>query len=125
MRGGLSDRLLSVYTAAFLIFMFAPLILMVVASFNDISPSSVTDWRGTTGKWYAFFWMPVEELRADPVLRALDRGRFIGCIQYSLIVALAVLGILASALANGAALLTADQRILDWPGKLVRHDART
>ncbi len=32
--------------------------------------------------------------------------------------------IIASALANGAALLTADQRILDWPGKLDRLDAR-
>ena len=32
--------------------------------------------------------------------------------------------IVASAIANGAALLTADQRILDWPGKLDRHDAR-
>ena len=32
--------------------------------------------------------------------------------------------IIASALAYGATLLTADQRMLDWPGKLDRHDAR-
>lgn len=32
--------------------------------------------------------------------------------------------ILATAILNGAALLTADQRMLDWPGKLDRHDAR-
>ena len=32
--------------------------------------------------------------------------------------------ILATAQANGAVLLTADQRLLDWPGKLRRHDAR-
>lgn len=32
--------------------------------------------------------------------------------------------ILATAWANGAALLTADQRLLDWPSRLQRHDAR-
>ena len=32
--------------------------------------------------------------------------------------------ILATALANDATLLTADQRLLDWSGKLRRHDAR-
>ncbi len=32
--------------------------------------------------------------------------------------------ILATAQANGAVLLTADQRLLDWPGPLRRHDAR-
>ncbi len=32
--------------------------------------------------------------------------------------------IVATAILNGAVLLTADQRMLDWPGKLDRHDAR-
>ena len=32
--------------------------------------------------------------------------------------------ILATASANDATLLTADQRLLDWPGTLQRHDAR-
>jgi spermidine/putrescine transport system permease protein len=106
MRGGLSDRLLSVYTAAFLIFMFAPLILMVVASFNDISPASVTDWRGTTGKWYAFFWMPEAELRADPVLRGLDRDRFIRCFRNSLSIAVTVVPLALVLGLAGAVLLT-------------------
>lgn len=66
-----SALLLSTYTWAFLIFMFAPLLLMVVASFNDVSPPSVTDWRATTDKWYAFFWMEEAVMRADPVLRAV------------------------------------------------------
>ena len=79
-----SSRLLNLYTGAFLIFMFAPLVLMIVTSFNDTSPPSVTDWRGLTGKWYAFFWMDEAALRADPVLRALDRGRFVGCFGNSL-----------------------------------------
>ncbi|MCH7942217.1 MAG: hypothetical protein IIB67_03175 [Proteobacteria bacterium] len=32
--------------------------------------------------------------------------------------------ILATASSNDAVLLTADQRLLDWPGTLQRHDAR-
>ena len=32
--------------------------------------------------------------------------------------------ILATASSNDAVLLTADQRLLDWPGNLQRHDAR-
>lgn len=82
-----SQRILNLYTAAFLIFMFAPLVLMIISSFNDISPPSVTEWRGFTLKWYEYFWMPQGELRADPVLRALDRERFVGCFGNSLYVA--------------------------------------
>jgi len=63
---------------------------MIITSFNDISPPSVTDWQGLTDKWYAFFWMSQDQLRADPVLRALDRGRFVGCFGNSLRVAAAV-----------------------------------
>lgn len=101
-----SDRLLTLYTWAFLIFMFAPLALMVVSSFNDISPPSVTDWRGLTGKWYAFFWMPEAQLRADPVLRVLDRDRFIGCFQNSLWVSAAVVPLSLLLGLAGAVLLT-------------------
>ena len=32
--------------------------------------------------------------------------------------------ILATAKANDATLLTADKQLLDWPGRLARHDAR-
>lgn len=32
--------------------------------------------------------------------------------------------IVAAALQNGLKLITADQRILDWPGQVSRHDAR-
>lgn len=32
--------------------------------------------------------------------------------------------IVASAVLNGLTLITADRRILDWPGQLRRHDAR-
>jgi spermidine/putrescine transport system permease protein len=101
-----ANRLLSAYTWAFLIFMFGPLILMVISSFNDVSPPSVTEWHGLTGKWYAFFWMPEEALRADPVLRALDRDRFIGCFGNSLTVAGVVVPLSLILGLAGAVLLT-------------------
>lgn len=101
-----SQRILNAYMAAFLAFMFAPLILMVITSFNDISPPSVTDWRGLTGKWYAFFWMPEAELRADPVLRSLDRDRFIACFGNSLQVAAVVVPLSLLLGLSGAVLLT-------------------
>ena len=101
-----SARVLSWYTWGFLAFMFAPLILMVISSVNDISPPSVTEWRGTTGKWYAFFWMPEADLRADPVLRALDRDRFNGCFQNSVSVAVVVVPLALVLGLAGAVLLT-------------------
>lgn len=78
-----AQRLLNLYTWAFLAFMFAPLLLMILSSFNDTSPPSVTNWQGFTTKWYRFFWMPVEEIRADDVLRMLDRDRLLGCMANS------------------------------------------
>jgi spermidine/putrescine transport system permease protein len=45
-----ANRLLSAYTWAFLIFMFGPLILMVISSVNDVSPPTVPEWHGLTGK---------------------------------------------------------------------------
>ncbi|MBY6005419.1 ABC transporter permease [Salipiger bermudensis] len=101
-----ADGLLTAYTWAFLVFMFLPLLLMILSSFNDISPPSVTEWRGFTTKWYAFFWMPDEALRADPVLRALDRGRFISCFGNSLYVAAMVVPLSLLLGLSGAVLLT-------------------
>jgi spermidine/putrescine transport system permease protein len=101
-----SQRLLNIYTGAFLIFMFAPLLLMIVSSFNNISPPSVTEWRGFTLKWYEYFWMPESTLRADPVLRALDRDRFVACFGNSLYVAAWVVPLSLILGLSGAILLT-------------------
>lgn len=101
-----SGRILNLYMAAFLAFMFAPLLLMIVTSVNDVSPPSVTDWRGFTGKWYAYFWMPEEALRADPVLRALDRDRFGVCFGNSLKVAAVVVPLALLLGLAGAVMLT-------------------
>lgn len=101
-----SSRILSFYTWAFLVFMFAPLILMIVASVNDISPPSVTDWQGFTTKWYEFFWMDTDTQRADPVLRVLDRDRFVGCFQNSLTVSAVVVPLALVLGLAGAVVLT-------------------
>ncbi|SMH44410.1 ABC transporter permease [Maritimibacter sp. HL-12] len=101
-----SHRILTLYTWAFLAFMFAPLLLMIVASFNDASPPSVTDWQGLTFKWYEFFWMDTSTIREDPVLRALDRGRFGGCFGNSLYVAAWVVPLSLVLGLAGAVLLT-------------------
>lgn len=101
-----AQRILNCYMWAFLAFMFAPLLLMIVSSFNDTSPPSVTDWRGFTGKWYAFFWMPEAEIRADEVLRVLDRERFGQCFANSLTVAAVVVPLSLLLGLAGAVLLT-------------------
>lgn len=57
-RGRASQVVLNVYLGVFFLYMFLPLILMVVAGFNDYSPPSVTVWKGFTFKWFG-------ELAAD------------------------------------------------------------
>ena len=101
-----SSRILNLYTAAFLLFMFTPLILMILSSVNNVSPPSVTDWRGFTGKWYAFFWMDQADIRADNVLRLLDRGRLIDCLQNSFLIAAWVVPLSLILGLSGAVLLT-------------------
>ena len=101
-----SHRVLALYTWAFLAFMFAPLALMILSSVNNTSPPSVTEWHGFTTKWYSFFWDDTATLRADPVLRVLDRGRFVGCFGNSLAVAGWVVPLSLGLGLAGAVLLT-------------------
>ena len=82
-----SSKLLNIYTAFFLVFLFTPMILLMVASVNDHSPPSVTKWEGFTAKWYSFYWVNEDIIRSDDVLRSLDRDRFIRCFVNSLTVA--------------------------------------
>ncbi len=51
-RGRASEVVLNLYLALFFLYMFLPLILMVVAGFNDYSPPSVTVWKGFTLRWF-------------------------------------------------------------------------
>jgi len=51
-RGRASQIVLNLYLGLFFLYMFLPLILMVVAGFNDFSPPSVTVWKGFTFRWF-------------------------------------------------------------------------
>ncbi|MEL6768976.1 MAG: ABC transporter permease [Pseudomonadota bacterium] len=101
-----ADTLLSLYTGLFLVFMFLPLVLMIVSSVNDLSPPSATQWEGLTAKWYRFFWADEAFLAADPVLRVLDRDRLIACTLASLQVAVIVVPLALVLGLSGAVLLT-------------------
>ncbi len=50
--GRASQVVLNIYMAIFFLYMFLPLILMVLAGFNDFSPPSVTVWKGFTLRWF-------------------------------------------------------------------------
>ncbi|MBL4645154.1 MAG: spermidine/putrescine ABC transporter permease [Hyphomicrobiales bacterium] len=50
--GRSSQLILNIYLVVFFTYMFLPLILMVLAGFNEFSPPSVTIWRGFTWKWF-------------------------------------------------------------------------
>jgi spermidine/putrescine transport system permease protein len=101
-----SQRILSLYIWMFAIFMFTPLILMIVSSFNDTSPPSATDWRGFTFKWYEFFWMPQDQISQDPILRSLDRDRFGMCFRNSISIAVVVVPLSLLFGLSGAIFLT-------------------
>ena len=47
-----SDRLLSVYLGLFFIYLFLPLVVMALATFNSSRSPTVTPWLGTTTKWF-------------------------------------------------------------------------
>ena len=47
-----SDRLLSVYLGLFFIYLFLPLVVMALATFNSSRFPTVTPWLGTTTKWF-------------------------------------------------------------------------
>ncbi|NND89636.1 MAG: ABC transporter permease [Granulosicoccus sp.] len=52
MTGGVSRIILNVYLVIFFLYMFLPLLIMVIAGFNDFSQPSVTVWKGFTLKWF-------------------------------------------------------------------------
>ena len=101
-----SSLVLDIYTAVFLIIIFAPMLMMFIASFNETSPPNVMEWAGTTTKWYRYFWMSEAEIAADPVLRSFDRDTFVGCAVNSLIVAAGVVPLSLLLGLSGAVFLT-------------------
>jgi spermidine/putrescine transport system permease protein len=47
-----ADVILNAYIVIFFAYMFLPLILMVIAAFNESPNPSVVDWQGLTFKWF-------------------------------------------------------------------------
>ena len=69
------DALLNIFIGMFVMFMFLPLILMMLAAFNSASPPSVTSWEELTLAWFP---------------RLLAEDRLIGCLQNSFRIAVFV-----------------------------------
>ena len=51
-----SALLLRVYLGVFFVYLFAPLIVMSVATFNTSRFPTVAPWLGTTLKWFEAMW---------------------------------------------------------------------
>jgi spermidine/putrescine transport system permease protein len=70
--------LLNAYLVFFFAWMFLPLVLMVLAAFNDNPTPSATDWQGFTLKWF-------EQLPGDE--------RFVLGLGHSLLIAVGVIAV--------------------------------
>ena len=70
-----ADLILNAYIGLFVLFMFLPLILMMLAAFNSASPPSVTDWQEPTLSWFS---------------RLPGEDRLIGCLGNSFRIAVFV-----------------------------------
>lgn len=76
--GKKSQLLLNIYIGIFFIYMFLPLLIMVIAGFNDFDQPSVTVWKGFTLKWFSVL---------------ANDGRMWSGLLNSLIIALSVIAI--------------------------------
>lgn len=50
------NGLFAFYFAAFFIYLFAPLVIMVAATFNESRFPTITPWQGTTLQWFNALW---------------------------------------------------------------------
>lgn len=71
-RSGVGNQLLGVWTAVVVAFLYAPIVVMVVYSFNDSRLN--LRWQGFTWRWYG-------ELMADrPLLEALENSLIVATV---------------------------------------------
>jgi spermidine/putrescine transport system permease protein len=79
--------IINIYLAIFLLYLFAPLFVMIAAAFNDSKFPTVMPWRGWTLRWFSDLW-------ADNRIWGLDDddGRQ-GAVANSVLVGLAVVAI--------------------------------
>lgn len=86
-----SNAVLTLYMVLFFAFMFAPLLIMVGAAFNDYATPSITEWRGFTLRWFV-------ELPQD--------ARMVEGLWHSLMIAAGVLAIAIPLGLSGALVLS-------------------
>lgn len=100
---GWMATVLNVYLAVFLVYMFLPLVLMVVAGFNAHPQPSATQWSGFTLRWFVELWN--------------DRGFWEG-LQNSLLIGAGVV-VLSVPMGLAAALLLTRMRLSSGARSLI------
>ena len=72
MESRLTRTVVNVYLVVFLLYLFAPLAVMVAAAFNDSRFPTVMPWHGTTTKWFEALW--ADERMWDALLNSILVG---------------------------------------------------
>ncbi len=104
-KGGVdwSGTVLKLYMTVFFLYLFVPLIIMVLAAFNGNDTPSATNWQGVTLDWFLGGYNEEGEL----VRRGLPQDtRFLNGLWHSLIIATGVICISIPLGLSGALLLT-------------------
>jgi len=98
-----SDVALNVYIGVFFLYLFLPLLIMVLAAFNANDTPSVTDWRGFTLDWFT----GRTDAAGNLVVKGLPQeDRFIQGLGHSLAIAAGVIVISIPLGLSGALVLT-------------------
>jgi len=98
-----SEVILKVYLGLFFLYLFVPLLIMVLAAFNANEVPSVTDWRGFTLDWFTGRYNESGEL----VVRGLPQeNRLLEGLWNSLLIAFGVITISIPMGLSGALILT-------------------
>ena len=98
-----SEVALNAYICVFFLYLFLPLLFMVLAAFNANDTPSVTDWRGFTLDWFT----GRTDAAGDIVVKGLPQeGRFVQGLGHSLLSAAGVIVIAIPLGLSGALVLT-------------------
>ena len=98
-----SEVALNAYICVFFLYLFLPLLFMVLAAFNANDTPSVTDWRGFTLDWFT----GRTDAAGDIVVKGLPQeGRFVQGLGHSLLIAAGVIVIAIPLGLSGALVLT-------------------
>ncbi len=98
-----SKAILGLYMLIFFLYLFVPLMIMVLAAFNSNGTPSITDWRGFTLDWFTGSY----NAEGDLVVRGLPQDmRFLQGLWHSLLIAFGVIVISIPLGLSGALLLT-------------------